>query len=295
MKRLEQTVKDKETLLQALDTEVRSKRIDKHNLEQSITKILLREKEIRKDIEALTKAHNELTKKNVELIKANSEQQKKYQNFLSDIAAERKRISADNLKIEDDRDQNAKDKKKNSEDAIKNKEGEKDNKALELSLNNKILEFTRQKAKENRARKDEEIKLNADREEYKDKLSGLFKKEEELTSNLDKSKLLKEELDKKIAEYQQKTLEAQKLISNNLLSEKQLSEQLEGAKTENAEIAILKENCRMMEISLDRQLKAVEEMNKEAETRNLRILKLARDKGVEKELKELEKQIEEIG
>lgn len=139
--------------------------------------------------------------------------------------------------------------------------------------------------------RDRENKLLVEREEFSQKQKALEEDKEKAVDNINKSNEIKQAYGIKLSEVNSLKIK----LDSQVFSNKQIEESLDKIKQEQEfvrdELSEQLEKNRKLETSL---LKQIEEQNKfsnELRLRELRLEKLARDKGVTEELAKLQKEL----
>lgn len=129
--------------------------------------------------------------------------------------------------------------------------------------------------------------------EYQEKLKSLDSRQIEAIKNLEKSEELKKILNAKIKENDATKIQLGNLQEVNRRLQRELdnrvAETINKVKRLDTAILTAKKKKEMLVFKINQQT----ELDKEIEVRRLRVEKLARDKGIAKELKQLEKELKQ--
>jgi chromosome segregation ATPase len=264
------------------------------------------------ELETIGKEINSLLDEKLSLVNSiNATRQK-----LTEFSDEKKELETDNrtvkIFIKDQRDELNKDKialisaqdkfkteqtkieteNKKAQDSIKNKEES-------LARDRQAAKETEQKAKDE-AKKSQELQilLNAEiskteklQKEYETKTKESKAKQDEAIINLDKSKEIKAVLDSKIIETDNLKNQYENLIKANEAKTISLDKQIEENKKVAEELEVKNKSFIQKETSLVNRQIELNEREKQLDHKELRILKLAKDKGIQEEIKKWEEEL----
>jgi len=277
-------------VLSDLQVAIRTDRLKQQSIEKFILSLERKKTEIDKDIASLKATKEALTGEISEI-------RGKKDGLLNDLKVEASNLASEKelfkaqkkelLAIRLDNDKVLEEAKREQE---KNKLSAENIKSERSNLNKARIEL--EKEKETLKKHKVDIKLQLDevgvaRREYQDKLKDLSVKTQEIGDNFLRAKRVKDTLDTRLNEAEKMKIQLQGEINKSILLQEETKKINEGL----ASFRDREKELEQTKLSFEKMIEEQSKKEAEIEIRRLRVEKLARDKSVLKELKDLEDEL----
>lgn len=283
--------KDFEKEMKDIPIEVRNLRNKKLEAQKELSQVFNSKMKLLEEINSLKKEKAKEQREHEPLVAKNNEVRKSIKEVERKDIARRDALRKDMASIENTRKQQEETAKEQAVEGLSIQK-------RELNLKNKKVDgAVKEKAIESKKRKYEILCNDTEKEkgEYtklsegvKVKLAGITDKENEAIGNLDKSKEIKQEYENKLEALKQDRVASDRDKSIFKLNEKKLDD-------DRARLKIQQDTLKKDQEALDKRGKSIDagyvELGKQEdafEVKRLRVEKIIREKGIAKELKELQ-------
>lgn len=285
---------EKESILDELLVTIRAKRFELQDWNAKITKSTNEYNALIQQVRDVRKELQRLSEEQIALQKKIKDDQVFAKDQLKKIAEARQKLSLEIQAHEASQTKFSKEAVEVIEQSAQNKKKEIELKTREQKLISNQANLNKQestfKREQDKLAEDKKA-FGKEKEKYTDKLKFQDAEQNKVIANLEKSEELKKILENKIQESEALNIRLQDSLKEN----ERASKVLEQEKKDNADIrqkiTATESEQKARGKQQDNRNKELDEKNTQSELKRLRIEKLARDKGVQEELKALEKEL----